>query len=225
MRLFGEAIEQWRPILDAVVGYPQQADVRGRSNEALLQILAKAVVDGERDDERSHARGYSDDRDAGDDADESLAAFGAQVAGRDEEFEAHEEASRQLLAVTISQDRIICISSVSLSWAKLRALWIDTGGILLRSCSLIPHPPGDHYCAGCDCESCQRPADCEARAQAPGQHFAEMAQIDWMTYAGADARRYQVLLAVARQHFGQSAQLGEGELSVSKLVKQQPCAK
>ncbi len=93
MRLFGKALEQRRPILDAVVGYAQQADVRSGSDEALLQVLAKAVVDGQRDDERSHARRYSDNRDAGDDADESLAALGAQVAGRDEEFKAHAENS------------------------------------------------------------------------------------------------------------------------------------
>ncbi len=101
MRLFGKAVEQRRPILDAVVGYAQKADMRGGPDEALLQVLAKAVVDGESDDERSHARGYSDDRNAGDDADESLAALGAQVAGRDEEFKAHAENSRQQLAVSI----------------------------------------------------------------------------------------------------------------------------
>ena len=89
MRLFGKTFEQRRPIFDAVVGYAQQADMRGGSDEAILQILAKAVVDGECDDERSDARGYSDNRDAGDDADEGLPALGAQVAGRDEEFKAH----------------------------------------------------------------------------------------------------------------------------------------
>ena len=93
MRLFGKALQQRRPILDAVVGYAQEAYVRSGSDEALLQVLAKAVVDGQRDDERSHARGYSDDRNAGDDADERLAALGAQVAGRDEEFKAHAEHS------------------------------------------------------------------------------------------------------------------------------------
>jgi hypothetical protein len=90
VRLFGEAIEERRPILDAVVGHAQQADVRCGSDEAFLQVLAKAVVDGERDDERGYACGHSDYRDAGDDADKGLAALGAKVAGRDEEFEAHE---------------------------------------------------------------------------------------------------------------------------------------
>ena len=73
----------------------------GGADEALLQVLTKAIVDGERHDERSHARGYSDDRDAGDDADKRLSALGAEVAGRDEEFKAHAENSRQQLTVSI----------------------------------------------------------------------------------------------------------------------------
>ena len=79
MRLFGKALQQRRPVLDAVVGHAQQADMRSGSDQALLQILAKAVVDGESDDERSHARGYSDDRDAGNNADKGLSPLGAQV--------------------------------------------------------------------------------------------------------------------------------------------------
>ena len=39
--------------------------------------------------QRGYARGYSGNRDAGDDADERLAALGAQVAGRNEKFKAH----------------------------------------------------------------------------------------------------------------------------------------
>jgi hypothetical protein len=55
-----------------------------------LQVLPEAVVDGEGDDEGSYTRGYSEDRDAGDYADEGLAAFSTEIAGGDEEFEAHE---------------------------------------------------------------------------------------------------------------------------------------
>ena len=47
VRLLGKSVEQWRPIFDAVVGHAQQADVRRGSDEALLQVLAKAVVDGQ----------------------------------------------------------------------------------------------------------------------------------------------------------------------------------
>ncbi len=64
--------------------------MRGRAKEALLEVLAESVVDGESDDERGDAGSDADDRDAGDDPDESLAALGAEVTGCDEEFEAHE---------------------------------------------------------------------------------------------------------------------------------------
>jgi hypothetical protein len=56
-----------------------------------LQVLPEAVVDGEGDDEGSYTRRYSEDRDAGDYADEGLAAFSSEIASSDEEFEAHEE--------------------------------------------------------------------------------------------------------------------------------------
>ena len=76
--------------------------MRGRAQQPVLQVLAESVVDGERDDQRRHSGGDSGDGNAGDDANDRLAAFGAQVAGRDEEFEAHEEKlsalSRQLSA-------------------------------------------------------------------------------------------------------------------------------
>jgi len=55
-----------------------------------LQVLAKSVVDRECDDERRHAGSYSDNRDGGDDPNESLAAFCPKVSGSYEEFEAHE---------------------------------------------------------------------------------------------------------------------------------------
>jgi hypothetical protein len=91
MRLLGEAVHERGPVLDAVIGDTLQADVRSGTQQALLEVLAKAVGDGHGDYERGHARGDSGDGDASDDADEGLAALGAQVAGRDEEFEAHEE--------------------------------------------------------------------------------------------------------------------------------------
>jgi hypothetical protein len=99
VRLFRKTFEERRPIFDAVISYAEQADVRGGSNEALLQVLAKSIVDGEGDDERGDAGGDSEDGDAGDDADESLASFGTQVAGRYEEFKAHERAISSQLSV------------------------------------------------------------------------------------------------------------------------------
>src|SRR4029077_2410875 len=59
------------------------------SEQALLQVLAESVVDGQRDDERCHARSHSDDGDGCDHADDSLPPLGAEIAGGDEEFKGH----------------------------------------------------------------------------------------------------------------------------------------
>jgi len=103
--LFREAIEKRGPVLDAVVGDAEQADVGSGADETLLQVLAETVVDGEGDDEGGDAGGDADHGDRGDDADEGLAAFGAQVASGDEEFEAHEGC--QLSALSFQLNRII----------------------------------------------------------------------------------------------------------------------
>src|SRR5579863_6766517 len=95
MLLFRKPLHQRRPILDAVIGDPLEANVRSRTEKTLLQILTESVVDGEGDDERSHSGGDSDDGDTGDDPDECLTALGAEIAGRDKEFESHEAFSCQ----------------------------------------------------------------------------------------------------------------------------------
>jgi hypothetical protein len=70
-------------------------DVRGGADEALLQVAAHAIGDGQRDDERSDAGGDSEDGDGGDEADHfmaacaGLAAASTQIAGGDEELKAH----------------------------------------------------------------------------------------------------------------------------------------
>ena len=56
MRLLREPIHERGPVLDAVVGNALQADVGGGAQQALLQVLAKAVGDGHRDHERGDAR-------------------------------------------------------------------------------------------------------------------------------------------------------------------------
>ena len=90
MRLLREAVHERGPVLDAVVGNALQADVRRGTQQPLLQVLTKAVGDGHGDHQGGHACGDSGDGNTGNDADEGLAAFGAQVAGRDEKFEVHE---------------------------------------------------------------------------------------------------------------------------------------
>jgi hypothetical protein len=72
VRLFFQTREQRLPVADSVALNAQQIDVRGRAQQAVLQVLAKAVVDGQRDDERGHAGRHSDDGDDGDDADDGL---------------------------------------------------------------------------------------------------------------------------------------------------------
>ena len=84
-----EACEQRRPVLDAVGGNAHQVDVGRGAEQAVLQVAAHAVGDGQREDERGDACGHACDGDAGDNADHGLAALGAQIAGGDEEFEAH----------------------------------------------------------------------------------------------------------------------------------------
>ena len=88
-----------------------------------------------------HACGYSSDGDTGDDADEGLAALGAQIAGRDEEFEAHEKAiSCQLSA--FSQDWIIAIglekaATIGLC-AQIRYHRVDSLTIRDKFCAEAP---------------------------------------------------------------------------------------
>src|ERR1700686_5044779 len=179
MRLLRKTLHERGPVLDAVVGDALQTDVRRGAQQALLQVLAKAVGDGHRDHEGRYACGYSSDGDTGDDADEGLAALGAQIAGRDEEFEAHEEAfSRQLSA--FSQDWIIAIglekAAAIGSYVEVRYHCVDSlpiGNVLFTEAPLefgVLH--ANHHGAGCYREAGQRPADDQARTHAPGEHLA-----------------------------------------------------
>ncbi len=84
-----EAGEERAPVADAVAGDAHEFDVGGGADEALLEVAAHAVGDGEGDDEGGYAGGYAEDGDRGDDADDGLAAFGPEVTGGDEEFEPH----------------------------------------------------------------------------------------------------------------------------------------
>ena len=89
VRLLLQSRQQRLPVADAVALDAQQVDVRSRAQQPVLQVLAKAVVDGQRDDERGDARRHSDDGDDGDDADDGLPPLGPQIARRYEEFELH----------------------------------------------------------------------------------------------------------------------------------------
>jgi hypothetical protein len=93
MRLLRQAVHERGPVFDAVVGDALQGDVRRGSQQALLEVLTKSVIDSEGDDERGDSGSDSDNGDAGDDADESLAPFRTEIAAGYEKFKAHEEVS------------------------------------------------------------------------------------------------------------------------------------
>ena len=105
MRLLLQSRKQVLPVADAIAFDAQQVDVRSRTEQALLQVLAKSVVDGQRDDERSDARRDSDNGDDGDDPNDGLAPFGPQITRRDKEFELHAESSAKVHCSEMQVDR------------------------------------------------------------------------------------------------------------------------
>ncbi len=70
------------------------------SEEAGLEVLGKSVVDGKRNDEGRDTGRDSGDGDAGNHANNGLSALGAEITGRDEEFESQEARSCQLTAIS-----------------------------------------------------------------------------------------------------------------------------
>ncbi len=89
MRKLFQPLLQRRPVVNAVVFHAHQVDVRSGAEQTFLQILAKSIVDGERNDQRGDAGGNSQHGDGGDDSDDRLAALGAKIAGGDEKLKAH----------------------------------------------------------------------------------------------------------------------------------------
>ena len=89
VRLRAEAGEQRTPVAHTVTKGAHEFYVRGGPEQAILQIAAHAVGDGEREDKRGDAGGDSDDGDGGDDADDGLPATGSKITRGDEEFKAH----------------------------------------------------------------------------------------------------------------------------------------
>src|SRR6266853_1475000 len=117
--------------------------MRRRTQQPVLQVLTESIVDGKGNDERSDPGCNSGDRDAGDNADDSLAAFGAEVASRDEEFEAHKR-SYQLSAHTAGFDYSEAVSRSFiglLSWARQPAPFSDNPGIPCRIAAQVPFLP------------------------------------------------------------------------------------
>ena len=65
----------------------------------------------------------------------------------------------------------------------------------------------DHYHSGRDRQPGQEPTYDEARPHAPGQHFAQVSQVNRMPHAGADSRGHQAVIAMPGANFWQAAEL------------------
>lgn len=89
MGLLLHLLQQGPPVANSVPLRTLQADVRRGCEQAILQVLAKAIGDGESNDERRDTGRHSDYGDRCDNAYNRLATFGAQVARGNEELEGH----------------------------------------------------------------------------------------------------------------------------------------
>ena len=81
---------------------------------------------------------------------------------------------------------------------------------------LILHP--DHDRTRDDRQRGERPADCQAGAQAPGEHLAEMGEINRMAHTRADTTRHQTL-CLAAPDLRQPAELCKSETAMRELVQ------
>jgi hypothetical protein len=84
-----ETSNEGTPVADAVGLDTHELDVGAGAEEAVLNVAAHAIGDGEGDDEGGDSGGDASDGDGGNDTDHGLTAFGAEVAGGEEELEAH----------------------------------------------------------------------------------------------------------------------------------------
>src|SRR5215467_16079710 len=93
MRLLLQSCHQRSPVANAVTHGSQQIHMRRRSQQAILQVLPKSVVNREGNDQRRNSGGHAGDGDSRDHANDGLLALSTQIARRDEEFETHREAA------------------------------------------------------------------------------------------------------------------------------------
>jgi hypothetical protein len=82
-------VEQWTPIANAIALRTFEAHMSSRSQQTILQILAKSIVDCEGDNQRRNSSRDSDDGDGRDHSNHGLAALGSQVSRGNEELEWH----------------------------------------------------------------------------------------------------------------------------------------
>ena len=84
-----EALQQRTPVADAVACGVHELHVGEGTDEALLEVAAHAVGDGEGDDERGDSGGDAEDGDYSHQPDDRLTAASAEITGRDEELKSH----------------------------------------------------------------------------------------------------------------------------------------
>src|SRR5580692_126465 len=139
--------------------------------------------------------------------------------------------SCELSAASFQLSRIITTTGgspgTSGSYAALREYCIDGPTVRDELCAeaflqfRVFH--ADHYGAGCDGEGREEPADGEAGPDAPGQHFAQVGEIDGMADAGADAGGDEALIVVAGAEFGQASELPPAEVSAGTRIDHDAC--
>ncbi len=146
--------------------------MRRRTQQPVLQVLTESIVDGKGNDERSDSGGNSSDRYARDHADDSLAAFGTEVASRDEEFEAHNRSYQLMQLDSIIARRFLEVSSGPYPGHDSRHLSLIIPVFLAESLLKFLFFQSDHDCARGHGEDRQPVADHQAGSEAPGQHLA-----------------------------------------------------
>src|SRR5947209_15182838 len=96
------------PVADTARLDTLEVHMRSGAEQTVLEVLAETVVDGQRNNERSHARSHADDRNNGNYADYGLAAFGPKVTRGNKKFEPQMEChslSRVLLKRSLTRVR------------------------------------------------------------------------------------------------------------------------
>src|ERR1700730_2774716 len=98
MRKLSEFCDQLTPVADAVgTAFLEDIDMRGRAPQIFLQLVSKAVVNGEADDQCHHAGGNANDRDRGDNRYHGFLTLGTQITAGAEGVEFHNPPSQSSL--------------------------------------------------------------------------------------------------------------------------------
>src|SRR5207245_3746567 len=86
--------------------------------QTVLQILAKTIVDSERNNQRGHSRCNPSNGDTSDDADNGLSALGTKIARGNKEFESHPQIPRPAWDFGTRLRRRASAASSNLIWTS-----------------------------------------------------------------------------------------------------------